>query len=98
AGTLGVAWAWARFTILLAVPFALAFGVALGRLTSWIEQVAGSWRPAARAAGWLVVAAALVTPLRNGLAMADAYLPRMQDAWWDGLIRLRGEAPEDAVV
>jgi asparagine N-glycosylation enzyme membrane subunit Stt3 len=93
-----LAWAWVRFTILLVAPFALAFGVALGRLTSWIEQVAGAWRPAARVAGWFVVAAVLVTPLRNGLAVADAYLPRMQDAWWDGLIRLRGEAPEDAVV
>jgi asparagine N-glycosylation enzyme membrane subunit Stt3 len=94
-----LAWAWVRFTILLVVPFALAFGVALGRLTSWIEQaVAGPWRPAARVAGWFVVLAVLVTPLRNGLATADGYLPRMQDAWWDGLTRLRGEAPEDAVV
>jgi hypothetical protein len=96
--TFFLAWAWVRFTILLVVPFALAFGVALGRLTSWIEQMAGPWRPAARVAGWLVVAAVLVTPLRNGLAVADTYLPRMQDAWWDGLTRLRGEAPEDAVV
>jgi asparagine N-glycosylation enzyme membrane subunit Stt3 len=94
-----LAWAWVRFTILLVVPFALAFGVALGRLTSWIEQaVAPAWRPAARVAGWLVVTAVLVAPLRNGLAMADAYLPRMQDAWWDSLTRLRREAPEDAVV
>jgi len=93
-----LAWAWLRFTILLVVPFALAFGVALGRLTSWIEQVAGPWRPAARAAGWLVIAAVLLQPLRNGLAAADAYLPLMQDAWWDSLTRLRTEAPEDAVV
>jgi asparagine N-glycosylation enzyme membrane subunit Stt3 len=93
-----LAWAWVRFTILLVVPFALAFGVALGRVTSWIEQMAGPWRPAARVAGWLVVAAVLVTPLRNGLAMADAYLPFMQDAWWDSLTRLRSEAPEDAVI
>jgi hypothetical protein len=97
--TFFLAWQWARFAILLVVPFALAFGVALGRLTSWIEQVVTApSRPAVRLAGWLVVVAVLVTPLRNGLAMADAYLPRMQDAWWDGLTRLRGEAPEDAVV
>ena len=93
-----LAWAWVRFTILLVAPFALAFGVALGRLTSWLEQRAEPWRQAARVASWLVVAAVLLPPLRNGLAAADAYLPRMQDAWWDGLTRLRGEAPEDAVV
>ena len=96
--TFFLAWSWVRFTILLVVPFALAFGVALGRLASSIEQMAGPWRPAARVAGWLVIAAVLVTPLRNGLAMADDYLPRMQDAWWDGLTRLRDEAPGDAVV
>ena len=39
-----------------------------------------------------------MTPLRNGLARADAYLPLMQDAWWDSLTRLRSEAPEDAVI
>src|SRR5262249_20554126 len=64
-----LAWTWVRFTILLVVPFALAFGVALGRLTWWMEQGTDAWRPAARVAGWLVVAAALVTPLRTGLAM-----------------------------
>src|SRR5262249_62261620 len=61
-----LAWTWVRFTILLVVPFALAFGVALGRLTWWMEQGTDAWRPAARVAGWLVVAAVLVTPLRNG--------------------------------
>ncbi len=93
-----LAWEWVRFTILLVAPFALAFGVALGRLTSWFEEAAGPWRPAARVAGWLVVAAVLLQPLRNGLDAADAYLPRMRDAWWDGLTRLRREASEDAVV
>lgn len=97
-----LAWAWVRFTILLVAPFALAFGVALGRLVSWMGELAAERRPglvpAVRAAGWLVVAAVLLPPLRNGLAAADSYLPRMQDAWWDGLARLRGEAPEDAVV
>src|SRR5262249_33762374 len=97
-----LAWAWVRFTILLVAPFALAFGVPLGRLVAWRAEVTAERRPAlvpaARAAGWLVVAAVLLQPLRNGLAAADAYLPRMQDAWWDGLTRLRGEAPEDAVV
>ena len=49
-------------------------------------------------AGWLLVAAVMVPPLRNGLAAADAYVPRMQGAWWDTLTRLRRDTPANAVV
>ncbi len=100
--TLFLAWVWMRFTFLLVAPFALSFGVAIGRLLEWLENLATARRPAlapaARVAGWLLVAAVMLPPLRQGLAAADSYVPRMQGAWWDTLTRLRRDTPANAVV
>ena len=100
--TLFLAWVWMRFTFLLVAPFALSFGVAIGRVLEWVESLATARRPAlapaVRVAGWLVVGAVLLPPLRQGVAAADSYVPRMQGAWWDTLTRLRRETPADAIV
>jgi len=91
----------ARFMLLLVAPFGLAFGVAVGSL---VERLRGlvtdaAWRDmAASLAAWAIVVLVLVLPVRRGVATASAYLPRMHDAWWETLTRLRATTPPDAIV
>jgi asparagine N-glycosylation enzyme membrane subunit Stt3 len=91
-----------RFIMLLVPPFAIAFGAAIGRLQQWVSWKLGSMslsyvRPL-QVAAWLALAAVLIQPVRQGYAAARAYVPAMNDAWWDTLTMLRDTTPTDTIV
>jgi len=91
-----------RFVMLLVPPCGLLVGVALGRLHAWLVRVAqpraGRHARLAAPVLFVVVALALVPPVRLGIAAARSYHPRMNDAWWDTLVQLRDTSPPDAIV
>jgi hypothetical protein len=91
-----------RFILLLAAPFGLAAGTAVGRLHLWLDAEAArqSWVPAApaRALVGLALAALVVMPARNGYSTAAAYVPAIDRAWVDSLERLRATTAPDAIV
>jgi hypothetical protein len=91
-----------RFVMLMVPPFAITFGVALGRLQEWAKRKIDLLRPSAagflRPALFAVLAAVLVVPMHQGFAMASSYLPRMNAAWRSTLTALRQESPPDAIV
>jgi hypothetical protein len=92
-----------RYVMLLVPAFGVVLGVAVGRFHLWLSDLAGR-AAGPRARPWVppvvfaLVALALVPPLRDGRAAAREYLPRMHDAWWDGLTRIRDETPPDTIV
>lgn len=90
-----------RFVILLLPPAAVAFGVAIGRLHDWLAALAVRQRLPLRIVEPVLLALAgllLVPPLRAARAGAETFRPRVNDAWWDALARIRDEAPADAIV
>jgi asparagine N-glycosylation enzyme membrane subunit Stt3 len=91
-----------RFVMLMVPPFAITFGVAMGRLQQWTDTKIGPLWPSA---SWLsrpivfaVLAAVLIVPVMQGYAAARAYLPKMNAAWWNTLNVLRQKSPPDAIV
>ena len=101
-GALLLAYGGLRFVMLLVPPFGIACGAALGRLYHWLTRLVVPLVPefagAARAVLALLVGALLIAPVQRGCVAAQSYLPRMNDAWWDALTRIRDEAPHDAIV
>jgi dolichyl-phosphooligosaccharide-protein glycotransferase len=96
------AYAAARFVMLLAAPFAVVLGVAVGRAAAWAERVVARsvprLVPAARVGALIAAGLVLVLPVRLGRATALSYESGMDDAWWETLGWLRDHAPPDAIV
>lgn len=91
-----------RFILLLVAPAGIACGVAIGRLHLWLTWLA-TRVTGGRRTTWAVVLFVLVAPtvfpaVRHGAAAARAYLPQMDDAWWDTLTHIRDGSPPDAIV
>ncbi len=101
-GALFLSYQGPRFVMLMVPPFAITFGVAVGRLQHWAEgKVCPLWPSAAwfsRPVLFAVMAAVLILPVSQGYAAARSYLPKMNAAWWSTLSVLRQQSPPDAIV
>lgn len=92
-----------RFEILLLAPFAVACGAVLGRARAWLDAAAlrllgGAVKITARTAVIVLLALPLLLYARDARAVVLASVPKMNDAWWQALSRLRLESPADAIV
>ncbi len=91
-----------RFVMLMVPPFAITFGVALGRLQQWadtrIRGLAGLAPRIARPALFGLLAAVLIMPVHQGYEAARGYLPAMSAVWWKTLNSIRQQSPPDAIV
>jgi asparagine N-glycosylation enzyme membrane subunit Stt3 len=91
-----------RFILLLVAPAGIACGVAIGRLHLWLTWAATRFTGGRRttcAVVLFVLGAVTVFPaVKHGVAAARAYLPQMDDAWWDTLTHIRDASPPDAIV
>jgi len=101
-GALFLSYQGPRFVMMMVPPFAITFGVALGRLQQWADgEVRLLWPSAAsitRPALFAVLAAVLIVPVRQGYLAGRAYLPKMNAAWWNTLNVLRQQSAPDAIV
>ena len=91
-----------RFILLLVAPAGIACGVAIGRLHLWLvwaaTRITGGRRTPWAVVLFMLVAAAVFPAVKHGVAAARAYLPQMNDAWWDTLTHIRDASPPDAIV
>lgn len=89
-----------RFVMFLAPPAALGLAVFTDRVRQFILAALGGrlGKNGGTAVSVLVVAALLAYPLHRAWATARAYLPQMNDAWWDTLSDLRASTPADAII
>jgi asparagine N-glycosylation enzyme membrane subunit Stt3 len=101
-GALFLSYQGPRFVMLMVPPFAITFGVAMGRLQQWAEPRVCLLRPSAtwitRPALFAVLAAVLILPVRQGYAAARSYLPKLNAAWWSTLSVLRQQSPPNAIL
>jgi Ca2+/Na+ antiporter len=103
-GAFYLAYGGLRFLLLLVVPFGIGFAFVMGRLFGAFRTVAAevSRSPAQRNSWDIaicgVVLLFLVPPVHGGYAVGRNYLPRIDDAWWDALVKIRDESRPDAIV
>lgn len=90
-----------RFVMLLAAPFGIACGVAIGRLYEWTDRFLARFpgnRAVPRAAAFCVLCLALIPPLRFAERAVRGQRPKVNDAWAETLGKIRAEAPREAIV
>jgi hypothetical protein len=91
-----------RFVLLLAAPFGIVAGVAIGRLHLGLDAALRRRVASDAVLPRLLLAAAVLTlavaPVRLGYATAAAYLPAIDRAWADTLEHLRRATPPDAII
>jgi len=101
AAALCLAYSGVRYIMLLAPPFGIACGAAVGRLYQRLSSIADARWPSFRLVRptlAVISAALLVAPLQRGYAVSSSYRPAMNDAWWDTLTRIRRESPPNTIV
>ena len=93
-----------RFIMLLAAPFAIAFGAIPGRAYRWIDRVIRErerqprYAAALSAAAFVVMAAWIMAPAEAGYLVARNYMPVINQAWWTTLEDLREQSPPNAII
>lgn len=91
-----------RFTLLLAPAVALCFGIALGKIYSWLPK----WLNAQFQINKKIIAVALIllfawlymTPVRGSDDQARQDVPIMNDGWWNALTKIKQESTPDAII
>ena len=86
-----------RFLLLLGPPFGLALAGGIGRLQQAVA-LRGRRPQVARAIVLTLALPLLLPPLWNGYGTARAYVPKMNDAWWSVLNKIRDQSAPDAIV
>ncbi len=91
-----------RFILLLAAPFGIAAGVAMGRFNDWLVRLVrahlGRHGRTAAAAATVAVLALAALPLHIARRTAAAYVPAIDTAWAETAQHLRATTPADAIV
>jgi dolichyl-diphosphooligosaccharide--protein glycosyltransferase len=91
-----------RFTLLLAPAFAIAFGIALGKIYDWAVRVTSRdfhLNPKiAHAVMILLLAFILSSQARDASGLALGDIPIMNDAWWNALVAIKEDSKPDAII
>ncbi len=91
-----------RFLMLLAAPFAIAFGAIPGRTHRWIDRLIRErqtrYAAPVSAAVFVVLAAWIIVPAEAGYLEARNYMPVINQAWWTTLQDLREQSPPNAII
>jgi dolichyl-diphosphooligosaccharide--protein glycosyltransferase len=91
-----------RFTLLIAPAFAVAFGIALGRLYDIICRFSikdfsmNKWIPQIVCA--VVIAMMLSSQASAAYSTAVGDIPIMNDAWWNVLTAIKDDSKPDAII
>ena len=92
-----------RFVMQLMPAFAIAFGVAIGFIYEYLEdllfhksmKISLQW---SRAIIFILLCLLLITPYNAGFASSSAYAPSITKGWWDSLTQIKLESSPDAII
>jgi dolichyl-diphosphooligosaccharide--protein glycosyltransferase len=91
-----------RFVLLMVPAFAVGFAVVAGRAYEWCSSYLARQVPWHR---WItnalvfgLIAMLLIQPIRAGRDTASTFVPSIDDAWWNGLTKIRDESAPDAII
>lgn len=91
-----------RFTLLLAPAFAVAFGIALGKIYEWVIQVSTKdlHLNAKLAHGVMIVIILFMLggPARVSHGAGGGDIPIMNDAWWNALNAIKDDSQPNAII
>jgi hypothetical protein len=96
------AYEYMRFGLLFAPPLALGAALSFARVMRGLRApaVQSRLRLSSLSTGALVAFTLvfIAAPVRQGSLLARAYLPRLNDVWWDALRRVGTETAPNAIV
>jgi len=91
-----------RFTLLIAPAFAVAFGIALGKIYEWAVRVSAKDlhlnRTVAHAIMTALIVFMLMGPARSAYNSSGSDIPIMNDAWWNTLTAIKEDSKPNAII
>ncbi|MBW3022569.1 hypothetical protein KY308_00505 [Candidatus Woesearchaeota archaeon] len=91
-----------RFTMMLAPPFAITFGIALGRIhEKGVNFAVKDLHLGKAVAGSIIIILFLllfITPLKSATSTANSDIPIINDAWYNSLISIKYGSAENAII
>ena len=91
-----------RFTLLLAPAFSIAFGVALGllyqKITAWFDRELNINKIITGSVLIIIFLVLLISPAKADFKRTKADMPIVNDAWWDGLTKIKEESAPNAII
>ena len=91
-----------RFIMQATPVFVIAVGVCLGLTWSYVSQWASNHlrlnKNMAKIVIFLLLAILLINPAKAGYEQAHNSIPSMNDAWYNTLIKIKEEAPQNIVI
>lgn len=91
-----------RFTLLLAPAFSVAFGVALGKIYSYLSRLLTKELKIHKVVGNTVLVIVLllvyVNPIKGAINSAGSDIPLVNDAWYNTLISIKQNSKENAII
>lgn len=91
-----------RFAILIAPPFALALGSALGivyqKVSDWLHKNLQLHAVVSKILVFAVFALLLVSPITAAQNIGKNEVPSMNDAWYNALIKIRDDSPDSIIT
>ncbi len=91
-----------RFTLQATPVFAIAFGAFLGIVwhyaSQWVSKELKLDSRITKVIFFLLLAILLIEPVKAGYAQAYGSVPSMNDGWYNTLLKIKAEAPADAII
>ncbi|MBI4452505.1 hypothetical protein HY637_03685 [Candidatus Woesearchaeota archaeon] len=91
-----------RFTLLLAPPFSVAFGVVLGMFFShcllWLTKELKIYKIIGASMLFMLILLLYVNPIKGAIHTAGQDIPIINDAWYNTLISIKDNSKENAII
>jgi dolichyl-phosphooligosaccharide-protein glycotransferase len=91
-----------RFILLLIPAFGIAFAVLAGRvyelLSTYVAKEVSIHRYIINTLIFILIALLLIQPIKAGQSTARGFIPSIDDAWWDTLVKINKESQPDAII
>jgi dolichyl-diphosphooligosaccharide--protein glycosyltransferase len=91
-----------RFTLLLAPSFAVAFGIALGKIYEWVVRVSKKEMSINPIVSHIVLIVLMVfiisSQAKSAYQSAGSDIPLMNDAWWAALTAIKDDSKPNAIL
>ena len=91
-----------RFTLLLAPAFSVAFGVALGKIYTYVSYLLTKELKIHKAVGSSILILLLMlmyaNPINSAIGSARSDIPIINDAWYNALNAIKQDSKENAII
>ncbi|MBI4452504.1 hypothetical protein HY637_03680 [Candidatus Woesearchaeota archaeon] len=91
-----------RFILLLAPPFSIAFGVAVGKLfyyfSRWHSKEMRIYKPIVSSVLLVIILLLYVNPIKGAIDVVSYDVPIINDAWHNALVAIKKDSKPNAII